>query len=84
MANVTETLLAELNAVKGLKSGDAGYRFWGDVRGDGTYSPAVYVYLTTGGVAYCYELNAVSARKRCMAIRTAILTACRKLEAPAK
>jgi len=68
----TQRLLDQLNAARGVTYPDAGYRTWADIRGDGTYRPAIWVCLKTGGVSYCYELNATSARKRCDKIRAAI------------
>lgn len=72
--NTTEKLLAELNAVRGLKSPEAGFAFWGDVRGDGVCRPQVWVYTGRGGVTQS-ELNGRNARDRCQRIRAAIAAA---------
>ncbi|UUV43072.1 hypothetical protein RCDORA_99 [Rhodobacter phage RcDora] len=71
--NMTERLLAELNAARGLKYPDIGYCYFADVKGDGTYNPRVYTIVNPqGGVTLSY-LNAPSPRERCQKIRAAIL-----------
>lgn len=61
---MTDKLLAELNALRGLKYEDPGYSYFADVFGSGVYSPHVYATLPGGGVTYS-ELNGATARERC-------------------
>jgi hypothetical protein len=72
---VTESLIAELNAARGVAYGESGYAMFADIRGDGNYRPAVYTYGATGGVGYDHFLNGTTARKRCQNIRAAIAEA---------
>lgn len=76
---MTDKLLAELNALRGLKYEDPGYSYFADVFGSGVYSPHVYATLPGGGVTYS-ELNGATARERCKKIRAAIDKARTKAE----
>lgn len=72
MARMTESLLAELNGLKGLKYPQAGFMFWGDVSGWGIpRGERVWYCLSNGGVTLS-SFNDKSARNRCNKIRDAI------------
>jgi hypothetical protein len=72
MARVTESLLAELNALNGVKYPEAGFFYWGDVSGWGRpQGERVWVCLSNGGVDYS-SFNDKLPRNRCDKIRRAI------------
>ena len=72
MATVTERLLAELNAIRGVKYPQIGYSYFADIRGNGDNRRRVYVITNeNGGVSYS-ELNGATSRQRCDKIRDAI------------
>lgn len=79
MTNTTTKLLNELNAALGLKYPDIGYAMFQDVKGDGTYSPRVYVIVNSYGGVQLSELNDISAIKRCAKIRKAIVETPKKI-----
>ena len=70
--NMTERLLAELNAARGLKYPDQGYSYFADVKGDGTYSPRIWTICNPQGGVTFSDLNAATPRARCEKIRAAI------------
>ena len=75
MATVTNTLLKEYNAIRGLSYPNIGYCFYADIRGDGNYRPSVYTIVNEGGGVTRSDLNAKSPRLRCEKIRAAIIKA---------
>ena len=74
---MTEKLLNQLNALRGLTCEQVGFAYFADIKGDGRNVKSVYsVTNASGGVIYS-GLNAASARKRCEKIRAAIEQAAR-------
>ena len=72
MTSVTERLLADLNAARGLKYPDIGYSYFADVKGDGTYNPRIWTICNQQGGVTFSDLNAATPRERCSRIRAAI------------
>lgn len=70
---MTEKLLAELNAKKGLRYPDIGYSYWADIKCDGNYSPMVWTIINEIGGVTISDLNAKQPHMRCRNIRHAIL-----------
>jgi len=70
--NITQTLLAELNEIRGLTYPMVGYMLYQDVIGDGVYKPRIYTIINEAGGVTHSDLNKGTARKRCDAIRLAI------------
>ena len=68
----TKSLLAELNAIRGLRYPEVGYCYFADLKGDGTHSPRVYTIVNPHGGVTLSHLNAPTARERCEKIRAAI------------
>lgn len=69
----TDKLLAELNALRGVKYPEIGYCYFADVSGNGDNRKSVYQVIGEhGGVSSAWELNDRNARKRCDKIRAAI------------
>ena len=75
MGSVTQNLVADYNAARGLKYPDVGYLLFQDVKGDGHSKPALYViYNAAGGVSYS-SMNNRNPRARCAALRAAVVLA---------
>lgn len=72
MARITESLVAQLNAARGLKYSDVGYTYWADVTGSGVSSPRLWRVINPQGAVTYSTLNAPSARQRCAKLRQAI------------
>lgn len=72
MKNKTTELLDRLNKLKGLESGQIGYSYFADVKGDGRNIKSIYTITNLdGGVVYSH-LNDESPTKRCDKIRAEI------------
>jgi hypothetical protein len=71
---ITDKLLNELNAIRGLSYPEKGYLYFSDIKGDGRNLKSVWIISNfQGGVNYAGStFNDVCARKRCAKIRAAI------------
>lgn len=73
--SITDALLDNLNATKGLTYPQVGYSYFADVKGDGRNIRSVYTIVNhAGGVTYS-TLNGRTSRARCQNIRAAIQSA---------
>lgn len=72
METVTEKLLSQLNAARGLKYPDIGYSYFADVTGDGRKHRSIYTIINAGGGVTYSDMNASNSRGRCDNVRAAI------------
>jgi len=72
---LTDRLLDELNAKRGLKYPDVGYTYFADIKGDGFSKRSVWTIINRGGGVVRSHLNANNPRSRCNMIREEIAKA---------